>query len=60
MSIPTTIQIQAALIITDAIMSKAGFSTAQHSHLAHLAKKIYADVLQSVMEYGIPAYYKIT
>lgn len=57
MSIPTTIQIQAALIITRAILSKAQFSTTDNSSLA---KKIYADVLQSVMEYGIPAYYKIT
>lgn len=57
MSIPTTIQIQAALTITDAIMSKACFAKEQHPKLA---VKIYEDVLQSVMEYGTPVYYKIT
>ena len=55
MSIPTTIQIQAALTITCRVLSSAGFSRDEHPLLA---KKIYADVLQSVMEYGIPPYYK--
>lgn len=56
MSIPTTIQIQAALTITCRVLSSAGFSRDEHPLLA---KKIYADVLQSVMEYGIPPYYKL-
>lgn len=55
MSIPTTLQIQAALHITHVIMSKVGFSSDQHPKLT---TKIYADVLQSIMEYGVPPYYK--
>lgn len=55
MSVPTTLQIQAALTITWDIMSKARFSRDNSG----LAKKVYADVLQAVMEYGVPPFYKI-
>lgn len=56
-TIPTTVQIRAALSITYRFMRDVGFSREQHPLLA---RKLYADALQSVMEYGIPEDYTIT
>lgn len=53
-TIPTTVQIRAALTIAYVIMREVGFSREQHPLLA---RKLYADALQSVMEYGIPKNY---
>lgn len=53
-TIPTTVQIRAALTIAYVIMREVGFSRDQHPILA---RKLYTDTLQSVMEYGIPKNY---